>query len=390
MKILQVIHAFVPAWDYGGSLRVCYEVSKELVKRGHDVTVYTTDTLNSKERVKEREEVIEGIKVTRFRNLSNDIAYNHHLFISPGMIISLRNNLKYFDIIHLHEYRTIHNVAVHRYARKLDIPYILQAHGAIPRVAAKQRLKHVYDAIWGNKLLRDASNVIALTEMETEQYRSMGVSEDKIKIVPNGIDPLEFGNLPSGEEFRKQYGLNENDKITLYLGRIHQTKGLDLLAKAFAHLTKELDNAKLVIVGPDDGYRHELTGLAQSLGISNKIIFTGPVYGTDRLGAYVSASVFVTPSFLGFPVTFVEACACGTPIITTDKNDRLDWIHNQVGYMVSYDEDELKNAMMRVLNSRDLARQFGENGRSLVRERFNWSKIADELEQIYLEAKVIH
>jgi glycosyltransferase involved in cell wall biosynthesis len=387
MKILQVIHAFVPAWDYGGSMRVCYEISKQLAARGHDVTVYTTDVLNSKERINQREEVIDGIKIMRFRNLSNDIAYNHHLFISYGMVPSLRKNLRYFDIIHLHEYRTLQNIIVHHYAGKLGVPYLLQAHGAIPRVAVKQRLKHIYDTLCGYKLLGDASSVIALTETEAERYRSMGVNEDKVKIVPNGIDPIEFDNLPNGEGFRKQYGLNGNDEIILYLGRIHQTKGIDLLVRAFATLTRETNKAKLVIVGPDNGYLGELTELAQSLGISDKILFTGPLYGVNRLAAYVSASIFATPSFLGFPVTFVEACACGTPIITTDKSDRLDWIHNQVGYVVSYDENELKEAMIRLLNNKDTARQFAENGRRLVRERFNWSSITDELEQIYLAAR---
>jgi glycosyltransferase involved in cell wall biosynthesis len=390
MKILQVIHAFVPAWDYGGSLRVCYEVSKELAKRGHDVTVYTTDALNSKERVREKEEVIEGIKVNRFRNLSNDIAFTHHLFISPGMILSLKNNLKYFDIVHLHEYRTIHNVAVRRYARKFGIPYIVQAHGAIPRVSVKQRLKQLYDNTWGYKILRDASGVIALTETEAEKYRSMGVEEGKIIIVPNGVNPLEFENLPPGQGFKKQYGIEENEKIILYLGRIHETKGIELLVNAFASLSGEIDGVKLVIVGPDDGYRDELTGLARSLGISHKIIYTGPVYGADRLGAYASASVFVTPSFLGFPVTFVEACACGTPVITTDNGDRIDWIDNQVGYVVPYDNNALKDAMIKVLKDNDLARQFGEKGMQLVRENLNWSSITDKLENVYREAMTVN
>lgn len=390
MKILQVIHAFVPAWDYGGSMRVCYGVSRELAARGHDVTVYTTDALNSKERVKEREEVIDGIKIKRFRNLSNDIAYNQHLFTSAGMIPAIRSDLKYFDIIHLHEYRTIHNVIVHYYAKKLSIPYLLQAHGAIPRVAAKQRLKHIYDAIWGYKLLRDASSVIALTEAEAEQYHRMGIGEDKIRIVPNGVDPVEFANLPQREEFRTKYGLNENEKIILYLGRIHQTKGVDLLVRAFASLAREIDSAKLVIVGQDEGCLCELTELAQDLGVSDKILFTGPIYDRNRLEAYVGADVFVTPSFLGFPITFVEACACGTPIITTQKGDSLDWIHNQVGYVVSYDENELRDAMVKVLTSRDLAQQFGENAGRLVRERFTWSRITDGLEHIYLEAQATY
>ena len=88
MKILQVIPCFAPAWDYGGPLRVCYELSKELVQRGHEVTVYTTDAFNSKNRITKSEEVIDGIRVRRFKNLSNSLANKHNIFLSPDMLFA--------------------------------------------------------------------------------------------------------------------------------------------------------------------------------------------------------------------------------------------------------------------------------------------------------------
>jgi len=387
MNILQVIPYFVPAWDYGGPLQVAYRLSKEMVKRGHGVTVYTTDTFDASRRVEEKEEVIDGIKIRRFTNLSKALASKHKIFLSSGILLTARRELSSFDIIHMHDYRTIQNVIARHYAHKYGIPYILQAHGSIPKTAVKRRLKQVYDTIWGYKLLRDASKVIALTETEAKQYQAMGVHEDKTEIVPNGIDLSEFENLPEKGEFRRKYGLNPDEKVIIYLGRIHKTKGLDLLVKAFAGLSKEMDSARLVIVGPDEGYASELASLVQALEIIDKVLFTGPIYERNRLSAYVDADIFVTPSFLGFPVTFVEACACGTPVITTNKGGRLDWIHNQVGYVVSYDENQLHDALEKLLTNRDLAQQFGENGKKLVRENFTWSKIAKELERIYLEAK---
>ena len=387
MNILQIIPYFLPAWSYGGPLQVAYRLSKEMVKRGHGVTVYTTDTLDANSRIEKKEETIDGIKVKRFKNLSNILAYKHNIFLSPGMLPTTSKELNGFDIIHMHEYRTIQNVIVHHYAKKYGIPYVLQAHGSIPRIMVKQRLKRMYDTTWGYKVLKDAAKVIALTETEAASYRSMGVREDKVKIVPNGIDSSEFENLPERGEFRRKYGLDSNQKVILYLGRIHKTKGLDLLVKAFAGLAKEMDSARLVIVGPDEDYSPDLTKLIRDMEISDKVLFTGPIYEENRLGAYVDADIFVTPSFLGFPVTFVEACACGTPIITTEKSDRLDWIHNQAGYVVAYDENKLKEALVKILTSTDLAQQFGENGKRLVRERFTWSRIAEELEHIYSEAK---
>jgi len=386
MKILQVIPYFVPAWDYGGPLRVCYDLSKQLVRRGHEVTVYTTDALNATDRIKQREEVTDGIRIKRFRNMSNAFAYKHNIFLSTSMLLPVKE-LRSFDVVHMHEYGTLQNVLIRHYVKKYGIPYVVQAHGDLPRVVAKQGLKKLYDSLWGYKLLRDASKVIALNETEAEQYKGMGLREDKIEVVPNGVDLSEFENLPRRGEFRRKHGLDNSCKLILYLGRIHETKGIDLLVKAFAGLSKHFADGNLVIVGPDDGYLLVLKALVRELKIEEKVLFTGSLYGEEKLAAYVDADVFVTPSFLGFPVTFVESCACGTPIVTTLRGDNLGWIHDQVGYVVAYDENSIEDALTRILNDADLAGQFQEKGRKLLSEQFTWSKITEQVEHMYLNLR---
>lgn len=385
MDILQVIPYFVPAWNYGGPVLVAYHLSKELVKKGHGVTVYTTDALKAKNRMREGEEVIDGIKVRRFKNLSNTIAYDHNIFFSPGLLLEVKKRLKSFDIIHMHEYRTIQNIIVHRYAMKYGIPYVLQAHGSVPRVMAKKRLKQLYDNLWGYKLLRDALRVIALTETEAEQYKSMGISEDKIEIIPNGVDLSELDNLPERGEFRRKYGLGSEQKIILYLGRIHKIKGLDLLVKAFADLPKPLNDIKLVIVGPDGGYLSSLKKLIADLGINDKVLFTGPLYGLEKLKAYVDADVYVLPSFYEiFGITVLEALACGTPVIVTNRCGIADAINGQAGLVVPYDKEQLQHALLHLLGDDQMRQEFSEKGKSLVREKLNWEKIAEQVEHIYL------
>ena len=154
------------------------------------------------------EEGVDGIQVRRFRNISNSLAYCHNIFLSPGMLLA-GTSVSDFDVIHMHEYRTFQNALVHHYARKYGIPYLVQAHGALPRTVAKQRLKQFYDAACGYRTLRDAARVIALTETEASHYASLGVDEDRIEILPNGIDLGEFETLPERGEFRGQHGLGE-------------------------------------------------------------------------------------------------------------------------------------------------------------------------------------
>ncbi|NIT57028.1 MAG: glycosyltransferase, partial [Aliifodinibius sp.] len=208
----------------------------------------------------------------------------------------------------------------HRYARKYSIPYVLQARGSLITYFYKGWQKRIFDVIWGRRILKDAAKLVALTPIEAEQYRNMGISEDKIEIIPNGIELSEFENLPERGRFRRKHDLGDDQRVILYLGRIHKIKikGLDLLVRAFAELTKPLNSVKLVIAGPDDGYLSSLKKLITDLGISNEVLFTGHLYGEDKVEAYVDADVFVLPStYEIFGNVVLEACACGTPVIVT-------------------------------------------------------------------------
>jgi len=194
MKILQVVPFFSPV--HGGSSLGPYNSSKELAKRGHEVTIYTSDHKLSGEWI----ESLPQVKVYPFKTRS--IWAN--FYITEGLINHIRENIKNFDIIHLHNYRTFQNIVVHHYAKKYGVSYIVQAHGSLPRIMEKQRLKWVYDMCFGYRLLRDASSVIAFTQTEAQQYRDMGVPREKIEIIPNGIDLSEYESLPPKGSFKKK------------------------------------------------------------------------------------------------------------------------------------------------------------------------------------------
>lgn len=374
MKILQVAQFFSPV--HGGSAEVPYRLSKELAKRGHDVTIYASSYKSSQEYINS----IPEVEVCLFRSWLNYAKFH----VTPGMIKRAKKEIKNFDIVHMHNYRTFQNIVVYYYVKKYKIPYVLQAHGSVLSFFQKQGLKKIFDLFFGYKILRDASKVIALTKTEAEQYKKMGVDEDKIEIVPNGIDLSEYENLPKREEFRKRYSIGDDEKIILYLGRIHKIKGIDLLVKAFADLTKDLDDIRLAIVGPDDGFLSALKMQIEDLKIGNRILLTGPLYGRDKLKAYVGADVYVLPSIYEiFGITVLEALACGTPVIVTDRCGIADTVNDKVGYVVEYDKDQLRDVISKVLSDEELRRRFGEEGRRLVREEFGWDKGVRKVEEIY-------
>lgn len=385
MKILMVVASYSPT--FGGPTTVIKALSKELTSRGHEVCIYTSDTFDKATRVRETGKTIEinGVKVNYFKNICSKSAYNHNIYVSPMLIKKARSDIIKYDIIHIHGYRTFQSIIIQHYAKKYNVPYILQAHGSVIPFLQKQKLKKIFDIIFGHRILNDASKVIALSNTEFEQYEKIGVNNEKIAIVPNGIDISEYAGLQEWGNFRKKYSIRYDDKVVLYLGRLHKSKGIDLLVKAFMGVLNAFNNAKLVIVGPDDGYLSVLKKIIQESKIGDKVIFTGFVSNNEIKAAFVDADVFVTPSYSGFPVTFLEACACGTPIITTNKGDKLDWIHNKVGYVVEYERMALQEAIVSILNDEKLRKKFSTEGKRLVEEKFLWNEIAEVVERLYKE-----
>lgn len=385
MKILQVTNFFKPSWEAGGVARVAYEISKNLVKEGHEVTVFTTDGFKSRLNVdKNKPLYIDGVRTYYFRNLSSYLSKYFVLPIPYYLPLIASKQLREFDIIHIHEYRTVSAIIIHYFSKKYNVPYVLQAHGTFPKTLKRKNLKTIFDVLFGKRILKGASKLFALNETEFEQYVNLGADSDKVKIVPNGIDETKYKELPLKGVFREEFGL-EDSKIILYVGRLHKSKGVDLLIESFGELCNEIDDAKLVLIGPDDGFRNYLEQLVNKLVINDKVLFTGFVSISEKISAFVDSDIFVTPCFSGFPVTFLESCICGTPIVTTTKGDNLGWIEDNVGFVVPYDKDSLKCAMHAILTDNELSSIFRQNCVELIKKHYTLNRVVDLIEDSYRE-----
>lgn len=389
MKILTVIPYFSPAYYYGGPVRVAHEITRRLVKRGHQVTVYTTDVFDNKSRYHKGTENVEGVQVTYFKNISNSLACRSHAFLPIGFYSSIRRSCHEYDLIHIHEYYTLMAAATARFARMYGKPFLLSAHGSLPvtRERGNQGRKILFNRMLGNSIFKNISGVIALNEKEKEQFKEFGIEEMKIDIIPNGIDAAEFKELPDGEEFRVRYGISDGEKVILFVGRIHEIKGLDMLVKAFKEATGSVKGAKMVIVGPDDGYLKTLHEMASALGALPDIIFTGLLSGQEKLSAYAAADIFVLPSRSeGFPVTVLEACASGLPVIITDRCNFPEVEHFRAGFEVPCSESSLSDAIQRLLSDPILGKEMGKRGREMVFNGYDWDSIVMKLEKVYIDA----
>ncbi|MDR0901080.1 MAG: glycosyltransferase [Methanobrevibacter sp.] len=472
MNILHIVSSFYPCLSAGGVVNASYQIAKKQVEKGHNVSVFTTDSCKNRLRFNDSEnnsennnennnEIyskifnvkgrhsnekysngrynvnIDGINVHYFRNISNKLK-NSFLIDTPIFIpYKLKKEIKNFDIIHIHEHRHSLAIVAHHYAKKYKIPYIIQSHGSVLPFFQKESIKKIFDKLWGFNILHDASKAFALTEVEKKQYLKMGIDEEKIAIVPLGVNLKEYSNLPNKGNFRKKYNISPNSKIILFIGRIHKIKGLDLLINSFKLLlegqsiddysdkdnttnntnnnsnsnnnisngntnintntnTNNINNGnndknkednetiKLVIVGPDDGFLANIQDIINKLDLHKNIIITGPLFKSDKIEALVDCDIFVMPSqYESFTTSGLEAMACYKPLILTENNHIHNWVDNNIGFSSKYEIFDLFNKLKKLLNDTELMKIFGNNGRKLIEEKYNWDKIEEEINSIY-------
>ena len=396
MKILHVAHFFYPCLSAGGVVNASYQIAS---KQGKDDDVKVISSDSCKERLKfpnGRYDVdVDGIKVDYFKNLSNGFKLKTMLDTPLAAPFKISKDIKDYDIVHIHEHRQTLAIIASYFARKNNIPYIVQAHGSVLPFFQKEGLKNLFDKVFGFKILHNASCVFALTEVEKEQYLKMGVDEDKIEIVPLGINLEEYENLPAYGKFRSKFNIGENDKLILFVGRIHEIKGLDLLLDAFNDLIVQsneknsLENIdcssiKLAIVGPDDGYLVKLEEKVKEYSLEENVIITGPLYKEEKQEALVDCDLFVMPSkYESFTTSGLEAMACSKPLVLTKNNHIHDWVDGNVGIACEDNKDSLREAIEKVLFDEELSQIFAENGNKLIKEKYNWDIINDQILEIY-------
>ncbi len=378
MKILQVIPFFAP--KFAGSVAVLYQLSRSLSEIGHDVTILTSDFEFDAKYAQEIEGY--GVKLVSFQTIANI-----GLFIyTPSMKPWVEKNIQDFDVVHLHNFRSYQNTIVSDAAIKNGIPYIIQAHGSVLPFFEKRNLKKMYDFIWGNQILRNATTLIAVSKIEREQYLEMGLPESKIEIIPNGIDFSEYETLPERGKFRKKYNIGFDEKIILYLGRLHKSKNLEFLINSVSNILKQQKGVRIVIAGPDDGALDTLIKQIKQLRIGNDVLFTGPLYKKEKIEAYVDADVLVYPSVIEiFGLVPFEAIMCGTPIIVSDNCGCGEIVAAaQCGYLVQMDNvSALKEQIQYVLNNTEEAAVLVLRGQSYIKKNLTYHSILGMVLEVY-------
>lgn len=383
MKILHVTPYFKPSWEAGGPPRSVYEISKSQVESGHDVTVFTTDGFKKRLNILTNQPIdVEGITTYYFRNLSIFLSGKLN-FPVPYKLPFKCSLIKEFDIIHIHEHRTLLAAIVYYYAKHYNIPYIVQPRGSA-MATSKSNQKEIFDKLVGRSIIDNAKCIIASSKNESKQYPKVFPGFNKpVKYIPNGINKKDYDiNIKKGL-FKNKFNIPPTKKIILYLSRLHERKGIELLIKSFKELNYE--NVVLVIAGPDDHYKSQVIKLIKELNLYEHIIITGPLYEINKLEAYNDADIFVLPSrdyYESFGNVVIEAMAFETPVIVTKFCGVSEWLNSDISKVINYDLDELVNSFEYLLNN-----SLTESPRDFVFKNFDWDEIAEDITNIYLRFK---
>lgn len=321
-KLLIVIPYFIPAYGYGGPIKVAYDHAIWLQKLWYEVSVVTTDALDAKSRVTKLEETIDNIKIFRFKNINNKRAKFHNAYLPLWMKKRLKNNISNYDIVHIHDILNLPAIWASKSAKKNNIKYFIHPHGTLSdtRVQAKRSFTKKIVLKTFHKMLDQATGIFALTKQEETEIAKYSNNKN-IFHLPNGLDLTEFENIQK-IDLHKKYNLEKNCTIFTFLGRIQYIKGLDIAFKLLAEYNKINQNRVYLIIGPDEGEQDKLEKLAEELGIADKIIWYGMSSGIEKLSLLASGDVFLfTSRAEGFPMTILEALASGLPaFISTGCN----------------------------------------------------------------------
>ncbi len=385
MRILHLTPYYQPAYAFGGVVRSVEGIARALVQRGHEVTILTTDALDQKgRRITALEETIDGLRVLRRPNVLPWLRGRYNLSTPRSMKKTAEAILPTVDLLHAHEFRTLENLLVTPVARQLETTILLSPHGTLNLNTGRGRLKSAWDRLLSPGIAQRIDHVIALTEAERIEAETLWMSfgtrrrPARFSVIPNGVDLGDFDRRARAADFRKRYSL-DNAPTVLFMGRLQERKGVDVLIKAFK--IADVANARLLIVGPDEGMLPALSKLAAG---DRRIVFTGYLEGDERLGALAASDVFALPATgEGQPMAALEAMAAGL-LVLLSPGCHLDEVEGAgAGFVVDATVDAFAERLRLLLTNQPLLREMGERARRLVDERYAWDGIAERLEDVY-------
>jgi len=292
------------------------------------------------------------------------------------------------DVVHLHSLWKYTSVAALRWARRTGRPHVITVHGNLDAWALNHSRwkKQIAGWLYERANLKAAACLKVNTEAEYRAVREYGV-DTPICVIPNGVS-LPPESAPSQAPWRDRIATDQ--RVLLFLGRIHPKKGLAELIDAWGLLRDRapavVEEWTVAVVGWDDGgHLPELRATTEERELSNDIHFLGPMYGADKHAAFAHADAFVLPSFSeGMPMAVLEAWSHRLPVLLTPECNLPEGPERGAAIETDPVPERLATDLERFLGMPDAeVEAMGERGRALVEEKFTWATVVDQMHDVY-------
>ena len=369
MRILQIAPYFLPY--LGGQERYVYYLSRELVRKGHEVTVVTANYPQGAER-----EEIDGIQIHRHRCLARPLRNP----IAPGML-QAGKLAKQFDLIHAHnEHSSAANIAAW-IKHRCKCPLVITSHGELVFGSKSADLfRNLYWNTLGKMTLKSADRITVATPSEKNRLvDQLKLNPDTIDLLPVGID-LEYWDsqlTANSDTFKRTHQLSGR-KILLVATQLIKRKGVGYLLEAMPAIIQAHPDALLAIAGSGDEEQN-LNQQTVTLGLTHHTRFLGQLNDQQLAQAYQSADLFILPSLSeGQPTCVMEAWAFSRPVVATRITGVVDYFDKTAMLAEPKNPASLAASIITLLSNPELAQNLGARGRKLVESRFCWNQLIDQ------------
>ncbi len=308
---------------------------------------------------------------------------------------TLREQLRFVRDLRRHRIQIVHTYNFYPNVFALPAARLARA----PRVVASIRDTGVYQTPMQKRVQRLACRLADCIVVNAEAVRRWLVEEGypraKIAVIRNGVDLSRFKGQDDGGRLRRELGVPPHAPIVAVVSRLHELKGLDDFLVAAAALAARHRDVRFLIVGDrlavkdgavvtDDAYRAGLEGLAQRLGIADRVVFTG--FRPDVPELLHEVAVSVLPSLSeGLSNFLLESMAAGVPVVATRVGGSPEAVEDgETGILVpARDAARLARAIDALLSGPDLARRMGQAGKRRMAEHFSLDGMARATERLY-------
>ena len=376
LRVVFCSPAFLPAESHGGVPYSAFSLCKAMIRAGADVRVITTDR-NGDRRLAvttDRWTEYEGVTVWYAKTANGPFLF------ADSTRAALADALPPADCVINSSTLWMHSGwLAWRAARRLGKPSLNYPRGLLDAWAYnhKRFRKQFYWHAVGKRILRDSAVVVALTDHERRRLRDLRVAT-RIEVIPNGAEMDAAETTPNRAWLDATYPALRGRRYVLFLGRIHQKKGMELLLGAIGDLQARVGTGiAFVIAGPVDAeYQSQWQDLIRTHGLADTLVLPGSVGGPAKAAWLRHADVFVLPSYSeGMPVAVLEALSAGCPVIITEACAVPEVAQAQAGIVINPNVGELTAALSALLEDESRRALMGVRARALAEASFDWDAI---------------